>query len=154
MPAILTCNVWWPTFGNIDNPLLFLSPYHRCSGSGRRWYADTRVERDGLPHRCLPYYQRWTNWASVKYVKKTWKVSLSIGVRTTMIVWVIYLMQIFKMFHGLTNNPVYIYIYIYIYNVTHKYLTINHNKFLRPVRLWPSTKPLTMPQLGIYSFQI
>jgi hypothetical protein len=21
--------------------------------------ADTRVERDGLSHRCLPYYQRW-----------------------------------------------------------------------------------------------
>jgi len=40
-------------------------PYHLCCGSGRRWYADTRVERDGLSHRCLPYYQRWTHWASV-----------------------------------------------------------------------------------------
>jgi hypothetical protein len=23
--------------------------------------ADTRVERDGLLHKCLPYYQRWTH---------------------------------------------------------------------------------------------
>jgi hypothetical protein len=29
---------------------------------GRRlWYADMRVERDGISHRCLPYYQRWTH---------------------------------------------------------------------------------------------
>jgi hypothetical protein len=73
------------------------------------WYADTRVERDGLSHRCLPYYQRWTHWASVKYVKKkkTGGVSLSIGVRINMIHCVVYLLQIFKMFHGLMNNPVY-----------------------------------------------
>jgi hypothetical protein len=31
----------------------------------------TRVERDGLSHRYLPYYQRWINLASVKYVRKT-----------------------------------------------------------------------------------
>jgi len=73
----------------------FSQPYHRCCGSGRPWYADTRVEQDGLSHRCLPYYQRWTHWASTKYVKKTWRVSLSIGVRTTMIRWVVYLLWIF-----------------------------------------------------------
>jgi hypothetical protein len=51
----------------------------------RPWYADMRVERDGLSHVCLLYYQRWTQWASVKYVKKSLTVSLSIGVRITMI---------------------------------------------------------------------
>ena len=74
----------------LHSPLIsrFSQPYHRCCGSGRPWYADTRVERDGLSHKCLPYYQRWTNWASVKYVrKKTWRVSLSIGIRTTTIRW-------------------------------------------------------------------
>ena len=25
MPAILTCTIWWPMFGNIDSPLLLLS---------------------------------------------------------------------------------------------------------------------------------
>jgi hypothetical protein len=36
--------------------------------------------------------------------KKTLRVSLSIGVRITMIHCVIYLLRIFKMFHGLMNN--------------------------------------------------
>jgi len=45
--------------------------------------------------------------ASVKYVKKTWRGFLSIGVRTTMIRLVIYLLRIFKMFHELMNNSVY-----------------------------------------------
>ena len=40
------------------------------------------------------------------YKKKTWRVSLSIGVRNTMIRWVVYLLRILKMFHGLMNNPV------------------------------------------------
>jgi len=43
------------------------------------------------------------------FLKKTSTVSLSIGVRNTMIRWVVYLLQIFKMFHGLMNNPVYKY---------------------------------------------
>jgi hypothetical protein len=38
--------------------------------------------------------------------KKTWRVSLSIGVRIAMILCVVYLLQILKMFHGLINNPV------------------------------------------------
>ena len=56
----------------LHSPLIsrFSQPYHRCCGSGRPWYADTRIERGGLSHRCLPYYQRWTHWASVKCVKK------------------------------------------------------------------------------------
>ena len=69
--------------------------------------ADTRVERDGLSHRRLSYYQMWTHWASAKYVKKAWRVSLSVGVRTVMIRWVVYLLRIFKMFHGLMNKPVF-----------------------------------------------
>ena len=42
------------------------------------------------------------------YLKKTWRVSLSIGVRNTMIRLVVYLLRIFKMFYGLMNNPVYL----------------------------------------------
>jgi hypothetical protein len=74
--------------------------------SRQLWYADTRVERDGLLHRCLPYYQRWTHWTSVKHVKKTWRIPLSIGIRITMICCIVYLLRIFKMFYGLMNNPV------------------------------------------------
>ena len=40
-------------------------------------------------------------------LKKTSTVSLSIDVRITMISGVVYLLRIFKMFHGLMNNPVY-----------------------------------------------
>jgi len=40
------------------------------------------------------------------FFKKTSTVSLSIDVRTTMIRYVVYLLRIFKMFHGLMNNPV------------------------------------------------
>ena len=35
-----------------------------------------------------------------------------------MISGVVYLLRIFKMFHGLMNNPVYVYIYIYVYIYT------------------------------------
>jgi len=41
-----------------------------------------------------------------KKKKKLESFSLSIGVRTTMIRCVVYLLRIFKMFHGLMNNPV------------------------------------------------
>ena len=82
------------------SPLLWLWSTVIC------WHA---CGTNGLSHRCLPYYQRCTHWASVKYIlKKTWRVSLSIGVRNTMIRWVVYLLRIFKMFHGLTNNPVFV----------------------------------------------
>jgi hypothetical protein len=45
----------------------------------------------------------------VKYVKKkkTLRVYLSIGARIAKIGCVAYLLRIFKMFHGLMNNPVY-----------------------------------------------
>jgi hypothetical protein len=47
------------------------------------------------------------NYVRELFLKRTWKVSLSIGVRMTMIRCVVYLLRIFKMFHGLMNNPVY-----------------------------------------------
>jgi hypothetical protein len=40
------------------------------------------------------------------FFKKTWRVSLSIGVRITMIHYVVYLLRIFKILHGIMNNPV------------------------------------------------
>jgi hypothetical protein len=40
------------------------------------------------------------------FFERTWRVSLSIGVRITVIRCVVYLLRIFKMFHGLKNNPV------------------------------------------------
>jgi len=39
-------------------------------------------------------------------LKKTSTVSLSVDVRITIISGVVYLLRIFKMFHGLMNNPV------------------------------------------------
>jgi hypothetical protein len=46
------------------------------------------------------------NYVRELFLKKTWKVSLFFGVRITMIRCVVYLLRIFKMFHGLTNNRV------------------------------------------------
>jgi hypothetical protein len=46
------------------------------------------------------------NYVHELFRKRTWKVSLSIGVRMTMICCVVYLLRIFKMFHGLMTNPV------------------------------------------------
>jgi len=101
-PDLTTCDFFFCrfekyTFLCLHSPLIsrFSQPYHSCCGSGRPWYADTRVEQDGLSHRCLLYYQMWTNWASVKYMKKSLRISLSIGVRTTVISWVVYLLRIF-----------------------------------------------------------
>ena len=48
----------------------------------------------------------------MKYVKKTWRVSLSIGVRITMICCVVYLLRIFKMFHGLMKKLVFLFLKI------------------------------------------
>jgi hypothetical protein len=39
--------------------------------------------------------------------KRTWRDSFSIGVRITMIQCIVYLLWIFKLFHGLMNNPVF-----------------------------------------------
>jgi hypothetical protein len=39
--------------------------------------------------------------------KKSWRVSLSIGLRVAMIHCVVYLLRIFKMFHGFKNNSVF-----------------------------------------------
>jgi hypothetical protein len=46
-------------------------------------------------------------WSICEICKNTWIAYLSIGVRITMIRCVVYLLRIFKMFHGLMNNPVY-----------------------------------------------
>ena len=103
MRLFLLGGLWRTLSLCLHSPLISRSsqPYHHCCGSGRPWYADTRVERDGLSHSCLLYNQRWTHWAFVKYEKKNpCRVSLSIGVRTTMICWVVYLLRISKMFHG------------------------------------------------------
>jgi hypothetical protein len=70
--------------------------------------ADTRVEWNGLSYRCLPYNQRWTHWESVKYVKKTSWDYLYFSVTKLGIRCVVYLLRIFKMFHGIVKNPVFI----------------------------------------------
>jgi hypothetical protein len=46
------------------------------------------------------------NYVCELFLKKTWKVSLSIGVIFTMIRCVVCLLLIFKLVHGLMNNPV------------------------------------------------
>jgi hypothetical protein len=51
------------------------------------------------------------------FLKKTWEVSLSIGIRITMIHCVVYLLLIFKMVHGLMNNPI---LYSYIIYILYK----------------------------------
>jgi uncharacterized membrane protein len=40
------------------------------------------------------------------FLEKAWRVSLSIGVRITMIRCVVYLLRVIKMFHRLMNNRV------------------------------------------------
>jgi hypothetical protein len=68
--------------------------YHRCCGSGRPWYADTR--------KGLPYNQRWTHWASVKFVKKKkWWDYLYFSVIKFGIRCAVYLLRIFKCFTDL-----------------------------------------------------
>jgi hypothetical protein len=47
------------------------------------------------------------------FLNKTWKVSLSIGIRITMIRCVVYLLLIFEMVYGVMINPVYIYNLLY-----------------------------------------
>jgi hypothetical protein len=46
------------------------------------------------------------NYVRGLFLTKTWRVSLFIGVRITMIRCVVYFFGIFKMYHGLMNNPV------------------------------------------------
>jgi hypothetical protein len=69
--------------------------YHHCCGSGRPWYADTRVEWNGLSYRCPPFNQKWTHWASVKYVKKTWWYYFYFSVIKFGIHCIVYLLRIF-----------------------------------------------------------
>ena len=58
------------------------------------------------------------NYVHELFFKKTSTFSLCIDVRTTMISGVVYLLRIFKMFHGLMNNPV----YMWYRNITNKKL--------------------------------
>jgi hypothetical protein len=44
------------------------------------------------------------------------RFSLSIGVRITVILCVVYLLRIFKIFHGFMNNPVYIFVRLAVWN--------------------------------------
>ena len=141
------------------SPLIsrFSQPYHRCYGSGRPWYGDTRVERDGLSHRCLPYYQRWIHWTSVKIILKK-RNGEFLSLSATIIRWVVYLFRIFKMFHGLMNNPVYIYIYVYIHIYKFRatamlFLYTLHNNGLREevsILLWCG---LSHWMIGVLSYK-
>jgi hypothetical protein len=47
-----------------------------------------------------------TIWEKERERERGGRFSLSIGVKITMIRCVVYLLQIFKMFYGLMNNPV------------------------------------------------
>ena len=62
------------------------------------------------------------------FLKKTYTVSLSIDVRITMINGVVYMLRIFKIFHRLMNNPVFVLntgvLYIYIFICTCIYIYI------------------------------
>ena len=85
----------------------------------KKWYAKFRDEgclciapRPGRPGPS----EETVNWIRETYqhssckstiCKKTWRVSLSISIRITMIRCVVYLLRIFKMFRGLMNNPVF-----------------------------------------------
>jgi hypothetical protein len=64
--------------------------------------------------------------------RKTWRVSLSIGVRITIIRCVVYLLRIFKMFHGIMNNPVLLpsgqYLYLYLIHSESSSKLIDHHK--------------------------
>jgi hypothetical protein len=86
------------TFGNTADiyAIVHLVP-HACQ----------HIAVDG--HTC--YYwllaENQGNYVRELFLKETWEVSLSIGVRFTMIRCVVYLLLIFKMFHGLMNNLVY-----------------------------------------------
>jgi hypothetical protein len=46
------------------------------------------------------------NYVHELFLKKTWEFSLSIGVRIAMFHCVVYFLIIFKLFHGLMDNPV------------------------------------------------
>ena len=56
---------------------------------------------------------------------KKWRISLSIGIRPTVIRWVVCLLRIFKMFHGLMNNPVWFPIAVAGRNMVNHWLRLN-----------------------------
>jgi hypothetical protein len=75
-PDLTPCDDFFWVF---DKDTVFVPPFpadlqdlrNRFTAAVARVDRDmlTRVKRDGLSHTCLPYYQRWTYRASVKYIK-------------------------------------------------------------------------------------
>jgi hypothetical protein len=68
-------------------------------------HACQHITVDHICYYCLVATNQ-NNCVRGLFLKKTWRVSLSIGVRITMIRCVVYSLWVFKMFHGLTNIPV------------------------------------------------
>jgi hypothetical protein len=87
------------TFGNMADiyAIVHLVPHacHHITVDGHTCYYCLLAANQG-------------NYVRELFLKKTWKVSLSIGARITMIRCLVYLLLIFKMFHGLISNPVWI----------------------------------------------
>jgi hypothetical protein len=122
-------------------------------------HACRHITVDG--HSCYycPLAANQGNYVRVLFLKKTWRTSLSIGVRITMIHCVVYLLRIFKMFHGLMNNPVcmyvcmyvriylciYIYIYIYIYSICYTNGNVAYKKLMVRAVLLTTTEYLVIP---------
>ena len=79
-----------------------------CLFQNTKWLL-TFTERHICYYCLLAADQGNCEYVHVLFFKKTSTFSLSIDVRTTMISGVVYLLRIFKMFHGLMNNPVYIF---------------------------------------------
>jgi hypothetical protein len=69
-------------------------------------HACQHITVDDHTYYYCPLAANQGNYVPELFLKNTWKVSLSIGVRITMIRCVVYLLLIFKMFHGLMNNSV------------------------------------------------
>jgi hypothetical protein len=63
-------------------------------------HACQHITVDHICYYCLLAANQG-NYVHGLFLKKTLRISLSIGVRITMIRCVVYLLQIFKMFHGL-----------------------------------------------------
>jgi hypothetical protein len=85
-----------PTIGNTADvhAIVHLVP-HACQ----------HITVDCICYYCLLAANK-DNYMNRLLLEKTWRVSLSIGVRITTIRCVVYLLRIFKMLHGLMNNPV------------------------------------------------
>jgi hypothetical protein len=61
---------------------------------------------DGHTYYCCLLATNQGKYVRELFLKKNWRVSLSISVRITMIRCIVYLLLIYKMVHGLINNSV------------------------------------------------